>query len=205
MASNRSNIKRKTGRGQEQIRKDLAKLRRKGLTRAKIKRGKRAGGSALKTIKKFRNVLQGKAVVLKTTSKTRKQLPKGQFLRGRGGRIVVPVNAGETVRVNKKTGELLRSSRKFGTRLKARVVSIETSISTLPAGPNVVYGLRTFGGNTFYFAGGTKQEDLSAFLRQYTGKEFLREIDIIESGFPRGDVDEDERASDFGEDEDDYF
>lgn len=95
----------------------LAKLKEKGLFKGNARRPSKYG---VKQTKVFGDVISGKATVVKVSFKDARKY-KDAF-RVKGTRVVVNKDKDETVRYNRKTGEIVSIRKQYGKRIRKRIL-----------------------------------------------------------------------------------
>jgi hypothetical protein len=163
---------------QKRIASDIARLRRKGLTRASAKRKSRPGGSAYQLLKKFRAVLDNQARVL-TAPREVRETYKGTFPQARG-KIAVPIKKGEKPRISKKL-KAITYPKTFiaGEKPFQTVILPKTSDwRRVPKGPGISYRIYV-GTSAIFFA---NYNLLREYIEAYetTGGPFKMNIGRIE-------------------------
>jgi hypothetical protein len=119
------------------FRSDVAKLKKLGLVSSRIDaRSQKPTRYMRDQVKKFSDVLEGKAQVVKMP--TRADAKKFEAMRTKGKAVVVPVLKGEKARYSKKTG-LISGLRQRGANLIRRVLGIGDASKF--KGPNVRYSI----------------------------------------------------------------
>lgn len=174
-----------------QARSDLARLRKLGLTKAKIAPGKRPGGSVSKTLKKFESVLSGRSKVISAPKETRERYR--EFPQARG-KIAVPVKRGEKVRVIRsgpRKGLISRSTRYPGIAEPIRHIFLPRNLpyEDIPRGKRIHYAMH-LGPNIYRFK---TFEDLDAFVGSSDRLRAATDtIEIYEGGFDGADDEDDD-------------
>lgn len=154
------------------VKQQLAALRKKGLTRAKPKA--RPGGSAYATIRKLKNVLEGKAQLVKLTKEARKKY-KGQFPIA-GGKAIVPIHQGERISISKKTGEIHRTKRVGKRKFVFRILDGEQRLANLTGNENTIYRVTDKQGKTYSLIGRARAEE---FITRYDIGAFVDSIEVV--------------------------
>jgi hypothetical protein len=165
----------KTTTKSSEVKRQLAALRKRGLTRAKPKG--RPGGSAYATLRKLKPVIEGRAVPVKLTT-AGKRMYKGMFPIA-GGKAIVPVHKGERLSVSRKTGEINRIKTVGKRRFRFRMVpGQEAAVKNfkIPGDENTVYRITTKGGYVNYRFGSAAVEE---FVSQYDVGVFVESIELV--------------------------
>lgn len=148
------------------FRSEIAVLKSKGLISPKVDaRTVQPTSHMTKQIKKFQNVLTGKATVVRAGSRKQAKEYSQQFPT-KFKSIVITKEANEKIRMNTKTGEISSYRNQFGKRIK-KIYSkrkIE-NLNQLPTGPNVNY--------TVPFKRGPNRVERYTFPDLKTLKEFM--------------------------------
>jgi len=147
-----------------EIEKQVTRLRKRGLTKARAGRAKaRPGGSAYALLRKFRSVLSGEAAVLKAPADVRKKY-KGTFPEAYG-KVVVPKKAGERPRISRKVGAITRKKyylageRPFTSIILPKI----TSLTQIPRGPGISYRIYVGKDSIFFIDYEAMREYLEAY------------------------------------------
>ncbi len=119
-----SNKKRSRKGDNIKYRKQLKLLREYGLISKKTNLRKRVTPAQKRTIKKYSDVLTGKAKVIEAKDKKQAAKFKQQF-DVKGDKIIVPVQKGERVSFNKKKGTLKTSRKVAGKTVKRELTGGE--------------------------------------------------------------------------------
>jgi hypothetical protein len=107
------------------FRSDVAKLKSKGLVSKRIDaRGQKPTRYMLGQVKKYNDVLEGRAAVLHVKSKAKAGEFKEVF-RTKFDAIVVPKEKGERVTYSKKTGDIRSTRTKYGQKIRKRILKIK--------------------------------------------------------------------------------
>ena len=166
----RSKSSRKSG----EVKRQIAALRKRGLTRAKP--SGRPGGSAYALIKKLRPVLEKKAAPVKLTKEARKKYAK-QFPIA-GGKAIIPIARGERVSLS-KAGDIRRVKRVGTRKFRFRIIpgtEIKQQIDHLPGDENSVYRITTKNGFVIYRFG---QSEAEKFISGYDVGAFVSSIELV--------------------------
>lgn len=164
--------KRSSSTKSSEVKAQIARLRKKGLTKAKPKG--RPGGSAYALIRKLKPVLEKRASVVKLDKKARDKY-KDQFPIVKG-KAIVPVRKGERISVSKKTGELRRIKTVGKRKFKFRVMEKGEMLEPLPGNENTVYRFTWNNGYTEYVVGRQAAEN---FVAHYDVGNFLSGIEVV--------------------------
>jgi len=133
------------------FRSDVAKLKEKGLVSKRIDaRSQKPTRHMLSQVKKFNDVLTGKAQVVHAPSRAKAKAYSDAF-RTKGKSIVVPIEKGEHVRYAPKSDKIIGTRRAYGKVLKKEYTQQPMEgIKSLPSGKGIIYsvplgnGLRSF-------------------------------------------------------------
>jgi hypothetical protein len=169
--------------GLKQFRKDLAKLKKKGLVSKKIDaRSQTATRYMLGQVRKFADVLSGKAAVL-TVPKHEKSYYKETGHRTKGSKVVVQTPHGETARRSKPVNGIPAYQTSKG-KSAPRIHTLtpfsqlehwlrQTVVNAPPRKKGEVYGFKFFGHNSYrLFA--DKESLLEYFLAYQSVDEEIR-------------------------------
>lgn len=191
MAKSKSTRRPRRTQAQKKLAGDVARLRRKGLTTAKP--GAKPGGSAYTLLRKFRDVLEGKSVVLKAPREVRETY-KGTFPQAKG-KIAVPIKKGEKPRVSKKLKAItypktfMPGEKPFRTVILPRT----TDWRRLPKGPGISYRVYVGTSAIFFVNYNLLREYIEAY--ETTGGPFkmnIGRIEVLYGAKPQDDEDEEE-------------
>lgn len=118
-------------------RSDLAKLKAKGLYNGDLRKQKptRYGRNL---VRRFADVLTGKAAVVTTSTKAGLEYRKHGF-RGKGNRIVVEKAPTDRIVFNKRTGAIDRYSSRYGDRHKETLLAGEPRALKAARGKQIFY------------------------------------------------------------------
>lgn len=126
------------------IRRDLRKLRDSGLISKRVDLRKKPTAAQKRLLKKYDDVLKGRAVAIDTGSAKKARAYKKGYTT-KGNVVIVPRQKGERVRYNKKTNTLSSTRKVRGKTVTKTVVSGQLP----PLGPNEFYVLPFAGGQRF--------------------------------------------------------
>lgn len=177
-SSKKSSASRPRRQALSQKKRAIETLRKKGLIRRDEFKGK-LGGSASRVIAKYKDVLEGRAVVVKPSSRL---IPKRirKALKERHGRVVVPKVNGRISTTVGQRGIIRRTRRGAGGELiRETVATPQIEIPKLP--PNKVYrvSIRNSSGHqwsTYY----RNQKLLDNFLEQYDNAREWFDISVVD-------------------------
>lgn len=144
------------------LRRDARKLKKLGLVKYDAR--KKPGRAQKNAVKKFKDVLENKASVVKVANK--KEAKKyGRSFRAVGNRVIVPRKKGDRVSYNKKSHEIHISGKRYGKR--AHIILEPGRGTKKRKGPK--RGFRRwyaipFGNSKQYFK---TKKDLAEFMQEY--------------------------------------
>jgi hypothetical protein len=165
----------------------IARLRKLGLTKSQAgKPGKRPGGSAYATLKKFTSVLQGRAAVVSAPPSVAKKYKS--LFRTTRTKIIVPKSPGETVRLGKNRQITKRKIAIPGEKPIRIIIPAKPTLEDLPRGRGYRYRVNL--GTARYIM--SSYEELQQFLNSYDkGHQFnVGFIEVLPPG--NGEDDDDE-------------
>lgn len=152
----------------------LAKLRKRGLTRAKPKG--RPGGSAYATLRKLAGVLEKKVQPIKLSKAAKRRYGKDFPIAA--GKALVPVGTGERVRLT-KSGELRRTKTVGQKKYKFTIVPGERKaklVQNLPGNENTIYRFHYKQGFVKNVIGKSEAERM---LTEYDVSNFIDNIEVL--------------------------
>lgn len=166
--------KKLSGSQLKKFRSDVAKLKAKGLLSPRIDARKQKPTRYMQgRVAEFQDVLEGRAKVVKVPK--RKGVKKRddyerlrETFRVTRGHVVVPANTKANVSISRKTGEVTKTERINGRKVKStfRGQGFEATIKA-PRGKNVLYRIEFGGGQKMTF---DNYDDLVAFMHPYETK-----------------------------------
>lgn len=131
--------KKLTGTQLKNFRRDVAKLKAKGLVSKRIDaRAQKPTRYMQGQVKKYGDVLEGKAAVIKLPKRSAAKEFSEKF-RTKGRSVVVPIRKGEKLGYSKATGEISASSKIGGKRVRRRMSSKGATRDSAPISGNVLY------------------------------------------------------------------
>jgi hypothetical protein len=173
------------GKALKSLRSGLAKLKSAGLFSGDV-RGAKGGWRQKSLLKRFADVIQGKAKTVKVGAAAK---AFDETYRARMGRVVVKAEKGETLRFNKRAGAITSTTTRYGVKVKrivpGRIVRTAEDLPKAPKGKKYFYKLPH---NPMRDYQGTKEE----FAKYANKKGYGEAIEIYElnaDDFP-GDDDE---------------
>lgn len=190
----RQGSSRLTGKNLVRFRSDVAKLKSKGLVGPRVDaRKQRPTRYMREQVAKFRDVLSGKARVVKVPRKIAKEYEG--TLRVKRSRVVIRTEKGESVRYDKKIGKVTTKRQSYGKNIRKVIIPNPTGDpDKLPQGKQYRYTIPFANGGRFTFP---TLAELRRFMEGYgTYKNWGRYVEVETVG--GGDaIDPD--ASDDGE------
>lgn len=144
------------------FRSDVAKLKAKGLVSKRVDaRSQRETDYMKRQVRKFRDVLEGRAKVVHTPKRSEAKKFEEAF-RVKGKNVIIPVEKGE--RVSYRKGHIVGTRQAYGQKIQKDYLPKQiTKPSDLPTGSNIIYtiplgsGLRSF----------DTPEDVFIFMQPY--------------------------------------
>lgn len=169
-------------------RADLARLKKLGLYRGNARKNPTRYGKSL--IKKYADVLAGKAAVVKAPSKAAARAYRDEgskapgTVRVSGDRIVVPKLRGEKLRYDKKRKEVIGywKDKATGKTYKKHVTKTGTDLETFSKRDDIIYSLLWMRGSEAERMFFSQYKELLNFIEPYGGMKRLgRYVEILDA------------------------